>query len=256
MPSLLNHRCRNVVFLLLAWTWCSFAGTVLRIHGDVLRESGPLITSAMSSDEQIGQVLFNTTRATINADRALACASCHPDGGTDGLSWRIGAQSLQTPILAGRVRGTPPYKWDGSDATLAASIAKTVHRLGGHGLDDKQTRALGAYLESIPPPRAPTRESAAVARGKALFETRGCTTCHDGPSYTEGDQYEFTSLLPRLDTPSLIGLASSAPYYHDGSASTLDMLLRGDGRVVGMSGELVKLTAAEREDLRTFLESL
>lgn len=26
MPSLLNHRCRNVVFLLLAWTWCSFAG--------------------------------------------------------------------------------------------------------------------------------------------------------------------------------------------------------------------------------------
>ncbi len=236
--------------------WCSLTNTVLRLHDDDQRESGTLVASAMSGEEQFGNALFNTTSGIINSDLAFACASCHIEGGTDGLSWRIGPQALQTPILAGRINGTHPFKWDGSDTTLAATFATTTKRLGGSGLDEKESNAIAAYLKSLPPPRPPTGDAVAIARGKQLFESRGCTTCHDGPTYNDGEQYEFTSLLKQLDTPSLRGLAWSAPYYHDGSATSLDSLLRGDGRVVGMSAELVKLTAAERRDLASFLESL
>lgn len=41
--------------------------------------------------------------------------SCHPEGRADGLSWRLGPSVLQTPMLAGRLTGTAPFKWDGQD---------------------------------------------------------------------------------------------------------------------------------------------
>ena len=58
-----------------------------------------------------------------------------------------------------------------------------------------------------------------------------------------------------VDTPSLVGLAASAPYYHDGSAPTLDELVAGGGTIQGM-GNLTGLTPAERADLVAFLSSL
>ncbi|MCQ8205826.1 hypothetical protein NP569_26425, partial [Vibrio parahaemolyticus] len=81
---------------------------------------------------------------------------------------------LQTPILAGRVANTAPYKWVGVDTTLAHSIRSTITRLGGAGLDAKQTAALAAYLESLPSPRTPTIDAAAVARGKQVFDDWDC----------------------------------------------------------------------------------
>ena len=71
-----------------------------------------------------------------------------------------------------------------------------------------------------------------VARGKKLFDSAelGCRSCHDGKQYTDQDKHKFTAAtLPEADTPSLIGLAASAPYYHDGSAATLEALLRDRG---------------------------
>ena len=96
---------------------------------------------------------------------ALACASCHPDGRDDGLSWKIESNTLQTPLLAGRVVGTHPYKWDGGDATLRDSLRSTMKRLGGTGLDKAQTDSLAAYLEALPAVKTPTRDTTQVARG-------------------------------------------------------------------------------------------
>mgnify|MGYP003379278725 FL=1 len=56
-------------------------------------------------------------------------------------------------------------------------------------------------------------------------------------------------------TSSLVGLARSAPYYHDGSAATLDALLAERAAVHGMA-ETVSLTAAQRQDLIAYLETL
>jgi hypothetical protein len=188
----------------------------------------------------------------------MACATCHPDGRADGLSWRIDKHELQTPVLAGRVLGTHPYKWDGGDPDIKASLTSTMRRLGGTGLTADQTAALAAYLEAIPAPVTPTRDTEQVARGKKLFESSelGCRSCHDGAKYTDQTKHEFkAATLPEADTPSLIGLAASAPYYHDGSAATLESLLRDRAKVHGMA-ETAKLTDKQTSDLIAFLETL
>ena len=150
------------------------------------------------------------------------------------------------------MRGVP------RDATLKDSMTSTMKRLGGTGLDKKQTTELAAYLDGLPAPRTPTRDAAQVARGKALFDSAevGCRGCHDGPAYSDNLQHKFTgSTLPSADTPSLVGLAASAPYFHDGSATTLEALLRDRGGVHGM-GETTKLSDSQVADLTAFLETL
>jgi len=248
--------------------WCAFTRNVERLDfvdakgalaAAMKMNAGPtLVASAMSAEQHEGLVLFHSAEPAISQRGALACASCHPDGRDDGLSWKIETNTLQTPLLAGRIVGTHPYKWDGGDPDLKTSLATTMKRLGGLGLDKDQTANLAAYLEVLPAPRAPTRDPVQVARGKALFDSAevGCRSCHDGATYSDQLQHKFTgSTLANADTPSLIGLAASAPYFHDGSAATLEALLRDRGAVHGMA-ETEKLTQQQTADLIAFLETL
>src|SRR6185369_14720747 len=107
-----------------------------------------LVASALSDKQHEGLVLFHTAQAAVSARGALACASCHPDGRADGLSWRIEKHELQTPLLAGRIVDTHPYKWDGGDKDLPTSLAGTMKRLGGFGISKEQTASLASYLET------------------------------------------------------------------------------------------------------------
>ncbi len=239
----------------VVYVWCSLSRRIAAFTADTLHESEPVADSALSPAAHDGFVLFHAARAEINRGHAITCATCHPEGRADGLSWEIQVNVLQTPILAGRVAQTAPYKWAGSDKTLARSIRSTVTRLGGAGLDATQTSALIAYLEAIPAPRTPTLDSAAVTRGKVVFEGWDCGDCHSGSRYTDGETHMFRNVFAVMNTPSLRGIAASAPYYHDGSAPTLQALLRGEGKVRGMS-DLSRLTDAQRADLAAFLSSL
>jgi DNA-binding beta-propeller fold protein YncE len=247
--------------------WCSFTRSIDRIavtdakgalapNGTTTR--GPeLVASAFSATQHTGLVLFHESDFTVSAAGALACASCHPDGRADGLTWKIDKSQLQTPVLAGRVVGTHPFKWDGGDKDLPTSLATTMKRLGGSGLDANATANLTAYLEALPRPAVPTRDPSAVARGKQLFETQlGCAGCHDGATYTDRELHKFAgSTLAQAKTPSLIGLAASGPYYHDGSAPTLEALLHGRGNVRGMA-DTSKLDDHQVADLSAFLDTL
>jgi len=130
--------------------------------------------------------------------------------------------------------------------------------------------ALQAYQLSLAAPAAPAGsfDADAAARGKAVFDGKGeCATCHAGPLFTDAD----TRLHPPGDsvvepeTPSyasrsasgmyratpLKGLWQHAPYFHDGSAATLeDVATRYNAeRALG-------LTAQEIADLAQYLKSL
>lgn len=59
----------------------------------------------------------------------------------------------------------------------------------------------------------------------------------------------------KVDTPALVGLSSSAPYYHDGSATTLRDLLLENGSIHGM-GNVSKLSDKNVDDLVAYLETL
>ena len=248
--------------------YCALTRTVVRLSGDPASPSQPtvvahgneLAASRLSLEAQRGRALFREGNTpVVSSFGAMACASCHAEGRADGLSWRLQGNNLQTPLLAGRIEhGAAPFKWDGKDTDIKASLTNTVTRLGGTGITPRQARELAAFLRSVPAPRTPTVEDpAAVARGKALFEGEitGCATCHNGPLYTDQQQYDLDTEIGESDTPSLVGLAQSAPYYHDGSARTLEALLMGNANVHGMGG-ISKLSDAQIDDLVQYLETL
>jgi DNA-binding beta-propeller fold protein YncE/mono/diheme cytochrome c family protein len=225
----------------------------------LVRHSTALASSQLSAEAQLGKEIFRRGNdPALSAAGGLACASCHAEGRSDGLSWRIEGHTLQTPFLAGRLVGTHPFKWDGKDADLPTSLRNTVQRLGGGGIQEREAKALQAFLTSLPAPRPPRPEDkTAVERGKTLFfsaET-GCGDCHAGARHTDGNQYTIAPELGEVDTPSLVGLAHSAPYYHDGSAPTLHALLEERGRVHGM-GKTDHLSTSQIDDLVAYLETL
>jgi DNA-binding beta-propeller fold protein YncE len=245
--------------------WCAFSRTVTKVElvdtKGVLATTakvtaGPaLVATAMTEKQHLGYVMFHSADPAVSQRGAMACATCHPDNRADGLSWRIEKHELQTPVLSGRMVGTHPFKWDGGDVDLKASLTGTMKRLGGFGLDKPQTEALASYVEAMPAVRAPTRDTTQVARGKKLFDAEGCRTCHDGPHYQDNDQHKFTGTLAKSDTPSLKAVSASAPYFHDGSAATLEALLRDRGAVHGMA-DTAKLSDTQVSDLTAFLETL
>ncbi len=215
--------------------------------------------SRLSAEARQGRELFRRGNSfELSGTGAMACAACHPEGRNDGLSWRIEGKRLQTPLLGGRMVDTHPFKWDGGDADLSASLFHTVRRLGGSGITPEQVAALRAYVESLPRPRRPTVvDSASVARGEALFASAsvGCASCHSGENFTNRKPYDLADDLERVDTPSLVGLAASAPYYHDGSAATLEAVLLENGSVHGM-GDVGDLSDTDVRDLTAYLLTL
>jgi DNA-binding beta-propeller fold protein YncE/mono/diheme cytochrome c family protein len=247
--------------------YCSLTRSTVRVArastedrvARVVHRSPELAQSRLSPAAQRGQAMFRDgTNPRLSQHGIMACASCHAEGRSDGLSWFLEGHQLQTPLLAGRLVGAHPFKWDGKDPTLKASLTNTVLRLGGSGITTREAKDLEAFLTSVDPPRAPSvGDPAAVARGKALFESdrTACAKCHYGPLLTDGKRHKMAADLGEVDTPSLIGLAHSAPYYHDGSASSLHALMRGNGSIHGM-GRISRLDDDEIDDLVAYLETL
>lgn len=216
-----------------------------------------------------GKRLFHS--ASLSRERWISCATCHPDGGTDGRTWAGHPDGPRnTPPLFGCAR-TLPMDWSGGRPSLHG-VAHTVTRaMFGRGLLAEPGRepqagmsedldALVAYLASLEAPPSPFRaEPAALERGKAAFEKAGCASCHPAPLYTDRELHDVGTGVParekrgtRFDTPSLNALWLSAPYFHDGSAPTLEDALRS-GREHDVSG---RLDAEETRRLLEFLRSL
>jgi len=249
--------------------FCGLTREVVRLSGDPASPNAPaevahsseLATSRFTDEARRGQELFRRGNASeISTFGAMACASCHAEERADGLSWRLQGKNLQTPFLAGRMDGKDPHphKWDGMDPDLKSSLTNTVVRLGGTGINAQQAKELTAFLEATPAPRKPTVEDAtAVVRGKELFESdiTGCASCHNGTFYTDEQSYPLATDLAEVNTPSLVGLAHSAPYYHDGSARTLQAMLKDNANIHGM-GSVAKLTDEQISDLVQYLETL
>jgi mono/diheme cytochrome c family protein len=127
--------------------------------------------------------------------------------------------------------------------------------------------ALREYQLSLAAP-APlvALDASAVARGRAVFAGAGkCVTCHVGAKLTDVNRgilhdADETGMDPRYATRTsqkayrttpLRGLLQHPPYFHDGSAATLE-------DVVGHYQQFLKLslTTQQRADLVEYLKSL
>ncbi|HEY1694640.1 MAG TPA: cytochrome C peroxidase [Polyangiaceae bacterium] len=221
----------------------------------------------MGDPVALGRKLFHQTGDTRISSDGRACASCHPDGRDDGLTWATPDGPRQTPTLAGRLAGTAPYGWNGARSTVKKHVRNTLKRLGGTGLDGASMNALVAYcMHMDAPPRAAeqgaTAERAAlVAEGQDLFESSAtqCSSCHmsDG-TFTDGNRHDVKSKAQgdpgrRFDTPSLRFVGGTAPYFHDGRYPTLRALLAGSD---GKMGHTRQLSPHDVDALEAYLETL
>jgi mono/diheme cytochrome c family protein len=127
--------------------------------------------------------------------------------------------------------------------------------------------ALRDYQHSLaaPPPPVGSYEPGAATRGRGVFEGRGrCAGCHAGPRLTDAgaalhDPAE-TGMDPllasrgttgRYRTTPLRGLWQHPPYFHDGSAATLEAVVDHYDRVLDLG-----LSTQQKSDLTHYLRSL
>jgi cytochrome c peroxidase len=130
--------------------------------------------------------------------------------------------------------------------------------------------ALQAYQLSLHAPAAPAGsfEPAAAMRGKVVFEGAGkCISCHTGTSFTDANSmlhapvdsmaepetpsYASRSASRMYRTSPLKGAWQHAPYFHDGSAQTLE-----DVAQTYNTKKSLGLTAQQIADLAQYLKSL
>ena len=180
------------------------------------------------------------------------------------------------------------FTGDGPISYWNAYVAVT--QMGGHGnfsdprlgidivqAPDLVTSKLPALLQyqlSLPAPTPPAGsfDEAAAMRGQALFNgTARCGSCHIGPTYTDVQNhpdantpllhdavetgmdpaYAQRTATKRYRTTPLRGLWQHAPYFHDGSAATLEAVVEHYNGYLGLN-----LTPAQKADLVQFLKSL
>jgi cytochrome c5 len=165
-----------------------------------------------------------------------------------------------------------------------------VTQMGGHGsfseprtgvaitngtddLVSSKLPGLQAYQLSIPAPAPPAGsfDPAAAARGKQVFEgAGGCSTCHSGSEFTDANtrlhpvsdamgepepsgvpSYASRSATKQYRTAPLKGVWQHPPYFHNGTAATLDAVVSTYN-----SRRSLGLTSDQRADLVQYLKSL
>ncbi len=165
-----------------------------------------------------------------------------------------------------------------------------ITQMGGHGtfederigvsvtngtedLISDKLPALEAYQLSLeaPPPPEGSFDPAAAERGREVFNGPGaCATCHSGPEFTDANErlhpvedsmgepepegvpsYASRTATKQYRTAPLRGIWQHPPYFHNGSAATLEEVVdRYDER------RSLGLTDEQKTDLVEYLKSL
>ncbi|MFN0105518.1 MAG: cytochrome-c peroxidase [Bryobacteraceae bacterium] len=244
----------------------------------------------------LGRALFFDKRLSRDGSIACATCHDPKRAFTDehpkarGIDNQIGPR--RSPRILNRAWGKS-FFWDGRAATLedqvvqpitnplemALPLDEAVARLAAlpeyKGIDStKLRRALASYVRTIlagdsPYDRYLNGDRAALSeqqqKGLTLFRGKaGCISCHLGPNLTDED-FHITDAGKTPDkgrdgafkTPSLRQVAEAAPYFHDGSAATLEAVIDHYDKG-GTDPEMLplKLTPDEKQALVAFLKAL
>lgn len=147
-----------------------------------------------------------------------------------------------------------------SDPRLGIDIRQTPDLVG------PKLASLRAYQHSLaaPAPPAGSFDSDAAARGRAIFN-QSCVTCHVGVNDTDNNSgvlhspgevgqdgaYALRTAAKAYRTTPLRALWQHAPYFHDGSAPTLEAVVAHYNNL-----RRLNLSGAQQRDLVEYLKSL
>ena len=220
-----------------------------------------------------GEMLYND--ASLCFQQWQSCASCHPDGRTDGLNWDLLNDGVGNPKQSKSElysQWTPP--------TMVTGIRKDMHTCNRAGLvhiqfvkrPEEDVDCLDAYCTSLKPVPSPYlvngRFSPRAERGRAVFAKARCDACHSPEMKGPGGETLWTNLAQydvglglgpekgrRFDTPTLTECWRTAPYLYDGRALTMrDVLTLCNPD--DTHGETQGLTESEIDDLAEYVLSL
>lgn len=249
----------------------------------------PVVGETLPAKLLRGKILFNNANdPRISHLGWISCATCHFDGGVDGTTWMTPDGPRQTQPLW-NLDGTAPFHAsatrdevqdfevdiEGLMDGIGLSAGKASDELGTPA--EAQSDDLDALAEFVlRGVRVPRAAAAAGGGGRARFIEAGCPTCHGGPQFTRSGlpgapgtlapngEIEVTASLRDVgtrspldvlgangfDVPTLLGLHATAPYLHDGSAATLEDVLRNPAHTQ------VLLDSSQIADLAAFLRTV
>jgi cytochrome c5 len=161
----------------------------------------------------------------------------------------------------------------GGQGTFTESRTGVNVTNGTTDLVSSKLPALQAYQLSLVAPLPPVGsfDPNAALRGKAVFDGAGkCATCHSGALLTDANTtlhapadvvsepepggvagYASRSATKQYRTAPLAGLWQHAPYFHNGSAATLDAVVETYD-----TKKALGLTVGQKADLVQYLKSL
>ncbi|UXH80017.1 Ig-like domain-containing protein [Roseateles amylovorans] len=264
----------------------SAAATRVQTVSTVAQE--PLSAAALRGK----QLFYNAADRRMSRDNYMSCASCHADGGDDGMVWDLtqrGEGLRRTISLQGRQGlGHGRLHWSanfdevqdfendvrnafgGTGFMSNADFAATANPLGtpkagrSADLDD-----LAAYLSSLSRyGRSPARLadgslSASAQQGRSLFASAQCSSCHSGLTLRDGLRHDVGTIRPSS------GLGNGQPLAGVGfdTPTLFDLWRLGsyfhDGQATDLASLLAgghggadNLAAPQRQALVDYLRSL
>jgi len=227
----------------------------------------PLGSRPEPTQARRGQRLFND--ATLCFHGWQSCASCHPDGRTDGLNWDLlndGMGNHKNTLSLLLAHRTPPAMSTGVRPSAEAAVRGGLEHILFADVRERDATAIDAYLKSLDRVPSPHRLaggglSASAERGRRLFfsERVGCAACHPAPLYTDLRAYDVGSgtghdRRDTFDTPTLVEVWRTAPYMHDGRFRSIHEVI-AQGKRGAPHGKGADLTPREVEDLAAFVLS-
>lgn len=256
---------------------CAFCHST--VDNSVMPGIGKRIDGAPNRELNVGAII--ALSAALTADQKAVYSSWGP-GKYDP---RYNIDGKNTPLVIPPAYGlsrvtNETYTAEGPISYWNAYVAVT--QMHGHGnftdarlaIDIKQSpdlvtpklAALRAYQHSLeaPKPLASTFDAVAAERGSAIFSA-SCSSCHIGVNGTDNNTgvlhepretgmdgaYAARTASKAYRTTPLRALWQHAPYFHDGSASTLAAVVTHYNRV-----RALKLSSAQQRDLVEYLKSL
>lgn len=209
---------------------------------------------------QKGEKYFND--ATYCFQGWQSCNGCHPgDARTDAMNWDllndgIGNSKNCKSLLYSHV--TAPAMISGIRPDAETAVRAGFVHIQFAQVAPERTQAVDEYLkslEALPSPYLVNGElSDKAKKGREVFKKAQCNYCHSGPYFTDRKMYRIgkVEFEKGWDTPTLKEVWRTAPYLHDGSAVTIEELLKEDKHGL----EHIKLKRKELDALVEYVNSL
>jgi|GEM_PF-2796894 len=234
-----------------------------------LAHSGlPRVPFVDLTDTENGDWLFSTVEffnGTATNPNPVTCNTCHTWYFSAGFN---NAEPFQAQPLFD-LGNLGPWLYSGQFSDLGQKTNALFNNHGAVGGSlSPAARALMTDFQDTGMTLIPTSPfvvdgqlSADATAGKALFEGIAmCSSCHVEPLFIPVDEADRTIVdgvgtgIAPINVTSLIGLWSTAPYLHDGTAETLlDVLLQNTSDEHGVTSGL---TTEELDQIVAYLQSI